>query len=54
MNDNFIYHPCNFNAVTEEQIVFVTEGHNFNLLQFTVLEVVVPVLSGFHLTKQWF
>ena len=30
MDDNFTYHPCNFNAVTEGQMLFVSEGHNFN------------------------
>ena len=38
MDDNFSYHPCNFNAVTEGQMFFVTEGHNFTLLQITALE----------------
>ena len=34
MNDNFTYHPCNFNAVTEGQTFFVTEGHNFTAHSF--------------------
>ena len=30
--------PCNFNAIKEGQILFVTEGHYFTLLQLTVWE----------------
>ena len=36
---NLTYHPCNFNAVTEGQMFFVKEGHNFTLVQLTVLDV---------------
>ena len=63
MNDNFTYHPCNFNAVAEGRTFFVTEGHNFTLLQLHINlmlysdtktePLIVPVLSGFHLTKEW-
>ena len=38
IDDNFTYHPCNFNAVMIRQMFFVTEGHNFTLLQLTILE----------------
>ena len=38
MDDNFTYHLCNFNAVTEGQMFFVMEGHNFTLLQLAALE----------------
>ena len=38
MDDNVTCHPCNFNAVTEGQMLFLTEGHNIILLQLTVLE----------------
>ena len=38
MNDNFTYHPCNFNAVMEGQTFFVTEAHNSTLPQLTALE----------------
>ena len=38
MNDNFTYHRCNFKPVTEGRTFFVTEGHNFTLLQLTALE----------------
>ena len=38
MDDKFCYHPHNFNAVMEEQMFFVMEGHNFTLLQLTAIE----------------
>ena len=38
MDDDFTYHPCNFNAVTKGNMFFVTEGHKINLLQLTALE----------------
>ena len=38
--DNFTYHPHNFNAATERQMLFVTEGHNFTIQQPTILKAV--------------
>ena len=35
MDDNFTCSRLNFNAVTEGQILFVTEGHNLTLPQLT-------------------
>ena len=43
MNDNFTYHPCNFNAVTEEHNIFLSCKDTIlpSLLQLTVLEALL-------------